>query len=107
MPAAGCRCRADVKPQFMRFQIGYGKLTSVYYWHYTFLPPADRSLTLLQAIHRSIGKVPPSLTLEIFTDQTDPAFFTAMERDVLPWLDATLYENHLPESSSAVAGASR
>jgi exosortase len=85
--------------QFMRFQVGYGKTTSVYYWHYTFLPPADKSVTLLQAIHRSVGRVPPSLTLEIFTDQTDPAFFAALEKDVLPRIDAQLYENHLPESA--------
>lgn len=85
--------------QFMRFQVGFSKVTSVYYWHYTFLPPVDRSATLLQALYRSVGRVPPSLTFEIFTDQTDPAFFAALERDVLPRLDAALYQNHLPESA--------
>jgi exosortase len=85
--------------QFMSFQIGWGKVTNVYYWHYTFLPPPDPSATLLQALHASMGRTAPSLTLEVFTNQTEPAALAALERDVLPRLDALLYEHHLPESA--------
>lgn len=85
--------------QLMRFQVGWGKVTSVYYWHYTFVPPPDPNLTLFQRIHRVNGHVPPSLTIEVFTDQTEPAFFEAMEKELLPRLDAKLYEKHLPESA--------
>lgn len=85
--------------QFMSFKVGWGKVTNVYYWHYTFLPPARGDLTVLQAMHASVGRTPPSLTFEVFTEQSDPAFLAALERDVLPKLNARLYEKHLPESA--------
>jgi len=90
--------------QRFAFRTGLAGRTTVYYWHYTFLPEqSDR--TLLQSIHQGLGQHAPSLTVQVSTFSTDPTELAAIENDFLPAVDSIMRERLLP--SSAVIATTR
>jgi hypothetical protein len=96
---------ADGKRQVQRFAFHTGSVgaTTVYYWHYTFLAPTSNN-SLLQTLHQRLGELPPSLTVQVLTTTDSSDELDAIEKDLLPALDAALSAKSLPSTAMIDSG---
>jgi exosortase len=89
---------ADRKAQRFRFLSTGNQSTIVYYWHYTLTPEAV-ARSPFQAIHQQIGTAPPSVTVQVRAPY-DERTAQAIERELLPQLDAAMTRTVLPENTA-------
>ncbi len=85
--------------QRFRFQKGVGRVTVVYYWHYTLMPPPQPGLTRLQQWHQRIGVTAPSITVQVSLSSDDPRVLAAIEHQLLPQLHAAAVQQLLPPNT--------
>jgi EpsI family protein len=64
--------------------------TTVYYWHYTMIPPRASNQTLLQRLHWMQQDQWPSITIQVQTNTTDGASWQSIEETLLPEIDRWL-----------------
>ncbi|MBI1915252.1 MAG: exosortase/archaeosortase family protein [Planctomycetes bacterium] len=81
--------------QRFRFRTGTGTYTVIYYWHYTLNPAPPEGETALQAVHRRLGRTPPSVTVQVSTSAAAEEL-ERVERSFLPALDEALQRAQLP-----------
>ena len=86
--------------QRFRFQTGGGRTMAVYYWHYT-VQPAVRPWSPFQQIHQNLGTEKPSVTMQVTASGDDPQGLAAIEKSLLPQLDAALAAGVLPPNTPA------
>ncbi|MCC6417073.1 MAG: hypothetical protein IT429_02360 [Gemmataceae bacterium] len=72
--------------------------TTVYYWHYTFVPLPREGQTFLQYLHRLLSQPAPSVTVLVSTP-APPEQFGLLETTFLPALDAALQAGPIPAKS--------
>ena len=97
--------REEQRPvQRFRFQTGTGSSIVVYYWHYTLNGAPLQRETAFQALHRRLGRTPPSVTVQVSTSATG-GDAERVERFFLPALDRALQQAQLP--STAAMGCDR
>jgi hypothetical protein len=77
--------------------------TTVYYWHYTFLPAEPGGF--LKTLHQRLGQQAPSVTVQASVPTDDPAILKQLETEFLPAMDLALRQTIVPES--AVMDATR
>lgn len=87
--------------QAFRFQKGVGKVVVVYYWHYTLLPAPNPDLTRVQELHQRVGVTAPSVTVQVTSGTDDPRVLEAIEKQLLPGLDAAARRGVLPAGTEA------
>ncbi len=85
--------------QRFRFWVGSSRSWVVYYWHYAAQPQPAAELSRLQALHQRIGVMPPSVTVQVNVSGEDAATLQAVERELLPALDAAMRQRVLPPGS--------
>ncbi|MCS6865226.1 MAG: exosortase/archaeosortase family protein [Gemmataceae bacterium] len=85
-----------VQAQRFRFQKGVGRVTVVYYWHYTLVPAPQPGLTRWQQWHQRIGITAPSITAQVSLGSDDPRTIAAVEQQLLPQLHAAAQQGVLP-----------
>ncbi len=90
------RSDGSAEAQRFQFQTGSSRAVVVYYWHYTLLPAPDASLTRLQSLHQRVGVAAPSVTVQVSTGVTDAKTLEAIEKQLLPALDAAARDRILP-----------
>jgi hypothetical protein len=73
----------------------------VYYWHYTFKPTPLADQTALQTLHQRVGVAAPSVTVQLTTWTDDPKTLEAVERQLLPALDAAARGGVMPPGTEA------
>lgn len=81
--------------QRFRFRTGTQKVTTVYYWHYTFAPAEAATQSALQKLHLLVGYPAPSVTIQVAT-ALSPEQLGPLEQSFLPLLDQQLTSSHLP-----------
>jgi hypothetical protein len=86
------------------FASGQTHTMTVYYWHYTFAPEAQRHQTWLQMLHQTFSRFPPSVTVQI-TTTASPEQWPMIEKALLAPLDDHLRLHYLPDG--AVMGCDR
>jgi EpsI family protein len=64
--------------------------TTVYYWHYTMIPPRASNQTLLQRLHWMQQDQWPSITIQVQTNTTDGASWQSIEETLLHEIDRWL-----------------
>jgi exosortase len=87
--------------QRFKFQTGVGRVSVVYYWHYTFKPTPLADQTALQTLHQRVGVAAPSVTVQLTTWTDDPKTLEAVERQLLPALDAAARGGVMPPGTEA------
>lgn len=88
----------EAKPvQRFCFRRGPDQEVTTYYWHYTFEPLPQGDQTWLQALHQTLSRSPPSVTVQV-TTTAGPDRCAEIERTLLPELDRALRSEHLPKS---------
>jgi exosortase len=85
--------------QRFRFQTGVNRSVVVYYWHYTLRPEPDPSRTWFQRLHQRVGVSAPSVTVQVSAGGEDPDALAAIEKFLLPGLDAAARHGVLPPST--------
>lgn len=86
--------------QRFRYKVSGGQTVAVYYWHYTF-QPSTRLSSPFQQIHQLIGTEKPSVTAQVTAPGNDPRALEAIEKSLLPQLDAALMSGILPPNTPA------
>lgn len=81
------------------FRTGTVGRTTVYYWHYTFLAPADDD-GFIRKLHRRLGQTPPSVTVQVSMNAAEPRDWERIEKSVLPAIDAALAACLLPATAA-------
>lgn len=61
--------------------------TTVYYWHYTMIPPRASDQTLLQRLRWMQQDQWPSITIQVQTNTTDATSWQSIEETLLPEID--------------------
>lgn len=89
--------------QRFRFQTGPGRVSVVYYWHYTVSPTPDAGRTALQNLHLRLGIVAPSVTVQVTVPTDDAATLESVEKLLIPTLDRAARERVLPPGSRAAS----
>lgn len=79
-----------------RFITGVGQSVVVFYWHYTLTPNADPGRSKLQDLHQRIGVTAPSITVQVSMPGDNPKEIEAVEKQLLPLLDAAARDRILP-----------
>lgn len=80
------------------FQRARQQQITVYYWHYTMLPAASPTQSLLQRMHSLQQEQWPSLTVQVQINRADEATWQALEANLLPEVDHWL-RTQLPAST--------
>lgn len=88
--------KLDRKVQRYCFKRGETDTTTVYYWHYTFVPDTQRQQTWLQMLHQTFSRFPPSVTVQITTTATRDRW-PIIEKALLAPLDDHLRSHYLPD----------
>lgn len=88
----------DSRPvQRYSFVSGPGRVMTVYYWHYTFLPDLQQGQSKLQAMYQAVGRAPPSVTVQLTTSAPRERWPLVEDLLVEP-LERTLRNEYLPAS---------
>lgn len=72
-----------------------GRATTIYYWHYTFLPDLQQGQSKLQATYQAVGRAPPSVTVQV-TTSAPRASWPLVEALLVEPLERKLRDEHLP-----------
>lgn len=87
--------------QAFKFRPTVGRVTVVYYWHYTLPPTPNPGLTRVQEIHQRVGVTAPSVTVQVTVTTDDKEALKAIEQQLLPGLDAAARRAVLPAGTEA------